>query len=40
MIQGFSCSEIKTLRELGLNRRETGWLQSTDEALNIEETTS
>ncbi len=27
--QGFGCSPIKTLRELGSDRRETGWSLST-----------
>lgn len=39
MIQGLSCSDIKMLRELGLNRRKTGWLLSSRNALNIEEIT-
>jgi hypothetical protein len=39
MFQGFSCSEIKMLLELGLNRRETGWMLSSRIVLNIEGTT-
>lgn len=34
--QGFPCSGIKVLLELGLDRRETGWLLSSRIDLNIE----